>query len=371
MPRDTIDLDITLDRLSILGEDGGVDEELVPDLSGETLLAIHRTMLLARRFDDRMLKLHGAGKLGTFAPVRGQEAAQVGAAAALERDDWMVPAFREIAAFLWRGIPMWAMLIYNAGYNEGGAIPEDHNDLPIAIPVASQIPHAAGIAYALKARGTDRVALTFFGDGATSEGDFHEALNFAEVFRVPVIFLCQNNQWAISVPREHQTRSKTLAQKAVAYGMPALQVDGNDVLATYVATREAVERARAGEGPTMIEAVTYRLGVHTTVDDPSVYRDEEEVEEWRGRDPIPRFQSFLMRRDVLSEDDISELEGELDEEISTAWREAEKRMDALDDPTVIFDHVWEEMPAFLETQREDFERALRDSGSMSSDDEPD
>jgi pyruvate dehydrogenase E1 component alpha subunit len=359
MPRDSVDLKHTVEHLSILDEDGGVDDELVPELDDDILLRMHRVMLLARRFDARMLELQREGKIGTFAPVKGQEAAQIGAVAPLHEDDWMVPAFRETAAILWRGGTMQSLLLYNAGYNEGGAIPEDLKNLPIAIPVATQIPHAAGIGYALKARGTDRVALTFFGDGATSEGDFHESLNFAQVFCTPTIFLCQNNQWAISVPREHQTRSKTLAQKALAHGMPALQVDGNDVLGMYVASAEAVQRARSGDGPTMIEAVTYRLGVHTTVDDPSVYRDEEEVERWRERDPIPRFQKFLKRRELLSDDDISNLEDEIDDEIADAWSEADRTMAELDDPTVIFDHVWSSMPDELKKQRRRF-RALHE-----------
>lgn len=359
MPRDTIDLKYQVERLSILDEDGNLDADLVPDLDDGRLLEMHRTMLLARRFDARMLELQRQGRIGSFAPVKGQEAAQVGAVAAITDDDWMVPSFRETAAFLWRGGPMTALLLYNAGYNEGGAVPEDRRDMPIAIPVASQIPHAVGISYALKTQGSDRLALTFFGDGATSEGDFHESLNFARVFSTPTIFLCQNNQWAISVAREHQTASRTLAQKALAYGMPALQVNGNDLLAVYAATSEAVERARAGDGPTMIEAVTYRLGVHTTVDDPSVYRDEDEVERWKKRDPIPRIQAHLRDRELLSDDELDELEEEIGESIAEAWEAAQATMSGLDDPTVMFDHIWEKMPQHLEAQREQY-AALRE-----------
>jgi pyruvate dehydrogenase E1 component alpha subunit len=192
----------------------------------------------------------------------------------------------------------------------------------------------------------------FFGDGATSEGDFHESLNFAGVFMTPTLFLCQNNQWAISVPRDQQTHSRTLAQKALAYGLPGIQVDGNDVLAVYVATREAAERARRGDGPTMIECVTYRLSVHTTADDPSKYRDEEEVEKWRGRDPIARFETFLGQRGLLDRSAIESLGEEIEEQIESAWQEAQERMQALDDPRVIFDHVYAELPAHLEAQRE-------------------
>jgi TPP-dependent pyruvate/acetoin dehydrogenase alpha subunit len=193
--------------------------------------------------------LQRQGRIGTFAPIKGQEATQVGAVAALRKEDWLVPAFREAAAAIYRGTPLSDLFIFLAGYNEGGHIPEGQNDLPIAVPVAMQIPHAVGIAYGIKYRKQPHVVMTFFGDGATSEGDFHEGLNFAGVFNTPTVFVCQNNQWAISLPREKQTKSKTLAQKALAYGIPGIQVDGNDVLAVYAATQEAVERARSGKGP--------------------------------------------------------------------------------------------------------------------------
>ena len=359
MPRDTVDLTYSVERLSILDEDGNLDSDLDPGLDDDLLRRMHRTMVQSRHLDARMLELQRSGKIGTFAPVKGQEAAQVGAVAAMDPDDWLVPAFREFAAALWRGIPISALLLYNAGYNEGSEATEDQKDLPIAIPVATQIPHAAGIAYALKVSDSDRVVLTFFGDGATSEGDFHESLNFARVFKVPAVFYCQNNQWAISVPREHQTKSKTLAQKAIAYGVPGLQVDGNDVLAVHAATAEAIERARAGDGPTMIEAVTYRLGIHTTADDPSKYRDEEEVERWKERDPIPRLQRYLKERDLLSDDEISEIEEDVDEEIEQAWQETQSRMEELDDPAVMFDHLFAEAPPSLTRQHESF---VRDRG---------
>ncbi len=258
------------------------------------------------------------------------------------------------------------MLLYNAGYNEGGEIPEDQNDLPIAVPVASQIPHAGGIGYGMKYRQEKKVVITYFGDGATSEGDFHETLNFAGVFKIPALFLCQNNQWAISIPREHQTKTKTLAQKALAYSIPGVQVDGNDVLASYVATQEALERARSGEGPTMIEFVTYRLEVHTTADDPSKYRDEEELKEWQRRDPIPRFQRYLSRKKLLSEDEIESLEKEIEEEIDAAWKETQEKMKELDDPLVIFDHCLAEMPPYLEEQREQLKRFLKERGGGES-----
>jgi pyruvate dehydrogenase E1 component alpha subunit len=251
-------------------------------------------------------------------------------------------------------------LLYNAGYNEGGAVPDDAHDLPIAVPVATQIPHAVGLAYAARYRETDQVAITFFGDGATSEGDFHEAMNFAGVFATPTIFLCQNNQWAISVPREHQTHSKTLAQKALAYGVPGIQVDGNDLLAVLAATREAAERAHRGEGATMIECVTYRLAVHTTADDPSKYRSDEEVKEWQRRDPIPRVQRYLKDRGLLDDEEIRNLEGAVAGQIEEAWKEAQRRMESLGDPLDLFAHTYAELPAYLREQRDEMSRRLKE-----------
>jgi pyruvate dehydrogenase E1 component alpha subunit len=352
MPREQIDLRYQVPRLSVLDEHGGFDEDLAPDVPDQLVQQMHRAMLLARRLDERMLRLQRQGRIGTFAPVSGQEAAQIGAMAALDKRDWFVPSFRESAAAIWRGTPLKQILLYNAGYNEGGAIPDDAHDLPIAIPVATQIPHAVGLAYAAQYRKTGAVAITFFGDGATSEGDFHEAINFAGVFGTPVIFLCQNNQWAISVPRGHQTQARTLAQKALAYGVPGIQVDGNDVLAVLAATREAATRARNGDGPTMIECVTYRLSLHTTADDPSKYRSDEEVETWRRRDPIPRLQSHLKERELLSDDDIDALEKDIAAEIDDAWAETQAEMERLDDPDIIFEHHYAELPRYVREQSE-------------------
>ena len=208
---------------------GNLDTKLELDLSEELLLKLHRTMLLGRRLDERMLLLQREGRLGTFAAIKGQEASQMGAVAALRESDWMLPSFRETGAALWRGQSVESILLYYGGYYQGHEALAGTNTLPVAIPVATQIIQAPGIGYDIRYRGEDDVAMVFFGDGATSEGDFHEGLNFAGVFQTPVVFVCQNNQWAISVPRSHQTRSKTLAQKALAYGMPGLQVDGNDV----------------------------------------------------------------------------------------------------------------------------------------------
>jgi pyruvate dehydrogenase E1 component alpha subunit len=246
---------------------------------------------------------------------------------------------------IWRGWPIEKLLLFFAGQVEGGRPANDQHDLPITIPVATQLPHAVGLAYAAQYRGDDVVVMAYFGDGATSEGDFHEAMNFAGVWHVPVVFVCQNNQWAISVPLKKQTHSRTIAQKALAYGLPGIQVDGNDVLAVYAAAREAVDRARAGDGPTLIECVTYRLGVHTTADDPSKYRSEEEVTMWEKKDPLTRFRAYLERRSLLE----SDIESQIDAEIADAVQRFEATPPP--DPLTMFDHAYAELTPDLAAQR--------------------
>lgn len=352
MPRMTIKPNTQVDYLGILDEAGEIDEDRMPELDDEQLTEFYRAMLRARRFDERLLNLQRQGKLGTFAPVKGQEAAQIGSVAALRDSDWVVPSYRETAALLWRGTPMQGLFTLLAGYNEGGQIADTQNDLPQSIPVGTQPLHAMGIAHGIRYRGDDAVVVSYFGDGATSQGDFHEAMNFASVFRSPVVFLCQNNQWAISVPRDRQTRSATLAQKALAYDMPGIQVDGNDVFAVYAATCEAVERARDGGGPTLIECVTYRLEVHTTADDPTRYRDEEEVEKWEKREPLLRLRRYLESLDLLDEEKIEALENDIKQEIEEAWKAASADMEQLTDPGVMFDHLFAQEPPRLTEQRE-------------------
>jgi len=358
MPKTRIALPDSIEYLSILDEHGRLDEALEPAMEGDLLLKLHRTMLLARRFDERLLSLQRQGRIGTFPPIAGQEAAHLGAVAVLRPSDWVVPAFREMAADLWRGRPLESIIIYNNGFNEGSRIPAERNDMPIAVPVGSQILHAVGIAWAMKYRARDDVAMTFFGDGATSQGDFHEGLNFAGVFELPAVFVCQNNQWAISIPRSKQTRSQTLAQKAIAYGIPGIQVDGNDILAVYAAAQEAVARARTGKGATLIECVTYRMAVHTTADDPKRYRTDAEVEEWRRRDPIPRFQSYLAAKGLLSPEAVKAEEEAIAAEIQAAVDRAEEQMKRLGDPLLMFEHAYAEMPDYLKEQRADFLRFM-------------
>jgi pyruvate dehydrogenase E1 component alpha subunit len=357
MPKKEIDLPYRIEYLSILDPSGQVDTSLDPSLPDDLLLKLYRGMVLGRRFDERMLIMQRQGKIGTFAPVKGQEA-QIGVSAAMEPGDWLVPSFREAPAEIWRGKSLESILLYYSGFNEGGYIPEGLKDLPVSVPVGSQALHAAGIGYALKYRGEKNVAVTFFGDGATSQGDFHEAMNFASVFQVPTIFFCQNNQWAISVPRLKQTHSKTLAQKALAYDMPGLQVDGNDVLAVYQATREAIARARSGGGPTFIELVTYRMSLHTTADDPKKYRTEEEVKEWENRDPILRFEKYLRDRDLLSEEKIESIAKEVQTEISAAEEQLAAQVEKGVDPLAMFDWPYAEIPPNLVEQKEELRLEL-------------
>lgn len=352
MPRKTIAPKTEIEKLSILDKDGGIDEDLAPEFADDILLKAYRTMLMARRFDERRLKLQRSGRIGTFAPVNGQEAAQVGPIAAIRPDDWFVPSYRETAANIWRGADLSDLLVFDAGYNEGIKIPEDAHDLPNAVPVGTQMLQAAGIGYAAVQDGSDEVVMSFFGDGATSQGDFHEALNFASVFNCPVVFVCQNNQYAISVPRSRQTHSATIAQKALSYGMPGLQVDGNDIFATYVAAEEAVKRAREERRPTLIECVTYRQEMHTTADDPTRYREDEEVEKWLERDPLKRFEIYLAGRDLMSEERKSDLENEIDNEISEAWKQAEEKMKDLGGTAAMFAHIFETETPELTRQRE-------------------
>lgn len=356
MPRKVL-ASFNVSYLQILDAEGHPDRDLEPELPPDSLRTLYRTMVLARQLDLRMLSLQRQGRIGTFPPIIGQEAAQVGSAFALAPTDWMVPSFREVAAYLLRGLPLKHILLYYMGREEGNVIPADQRSLTVNIPVASQLPHAVGIALAAKIRHDPCATLVYFGDGATSEGDFHEACNFAGVFQLPIVFLCQNNHYAISYPRERQTRARTLAQKAIAYGFDGLQVDGNDLLAVYVATRDALSRAKAGKGPMLIECVTYRLGLHTTADDPSKYRAKTEEQEWRKKDPIPRFREYLKGKGLWDEAWQARLEAEIEADIRQAVEEAEADGDC--DPADMFEYVFANKPPYLKAQQEEMRAALR------------
>jgi pyruvate dehydrogenase E1 component alpha subunit len=348
------------ERVQVLDEDGSVVGE-EPDLSEEKLVEMYRQMRLARHFDKRAVSLQRQGRMGTYPPLSGQEGAQIASAHALDDEDWLFPSYREHGAAVVRGLPLKQTLLYWMGHEDGNKVAEDVNVFPVAVPIATQILHAAGAAWAARLKGDEKAFLTYFGDGATSEGDFHEGLNFAGVFDAPAVFFCNNNQWAISVPRERQTASETLAQKAVAYGIEGVQVDGMDPLAVYKVTREAVEKAKdPDEGelrPTLIEAVQYRFGAHTTADDPTVYRDDDEVERWKQKDPIPRLETYLRDRGILDDDRVDEIQASVEAEVADAIEAAESV--PRPEPEEMFEHTFAEIPPHLREQYEEF-AALRE-----------
>jgi pyruvate dehydrogenase E1 component alpha subunit len=309
-------------------------------------------MVRARVFDDRAFALQRQGWMSGYPPFRGQEASQIGAATAMADDDWLVPTYRSNAMQLARGVPMADILRFRRGYPEFGS---DHDlpALPQAVPIASQIPHAVGIGMAVNYRDTEEAAVCYFGDGATSEGDFHEGLNFAGVFDVPVVFLCENNGWAISTPESAQTASNSIAQKADAYGIEGVRVDGNDPLATYEVLTEALSLAREGR-PVLVESFTYRQGPHTTSDDPERYEDRESFPEWRTVDPIERFEEALREVDIVSEAFLADSQSAATEAFDAAKRAAETA-DSNREAVELFESVYGSIPSLLERQREELD----------------
>lgn len=333
--------------VQVLTRDGELLE--APPISFQQTRKLYRTMTLGRAFDRHAVVLQTQGLLTSYAPAEGQEAAQVGSAAALRHHDWMVPSYREPIAMWMHGYPLDRLLAARAGSELGGSPPTGVNVLPLSLSIGSQLTHAVGLAWAERLQGRRRIALTYFGDGATSEGDFHEAMNFAARFSIGCIFLCQNNGWAISTPRSRQTASETIAQKAIAYGMPGYQVDGNDLFAVYKTTLRAIRRARMGKGPTLIEALTYRLGPHTTSDDAARYRTDKEVESWRQSDPLTRVRLYLSRNDAWS----PEWQVDIDRRIA---HQIEMAVDSLNHvhgltPEECFDAMYAELPTHLVAQR--------------------
>lgn len=362
MPRKLIKIKQKVEYLSILDANGEVDEALDPKLDADRSVYLYRLMLTARRLDERCINMQRQGRIGTYGPCRGQEAAHCAATLVMEPEDWVVHAYREPGSFYHRGWPLETVLKFWGGFEEGCQPPEGVNDTPIAVPIATQCLHAMGIAWGMKLRGDKRAVLCYCGDGGTSEGDFHEAMNFAGVYGLPVVFLIQNNHWAISLPRHKQTASETIAQKAIAYGFDGLQLDGNDALAVYTGTREAVERAKKDAGPSLIEAITYRMSVHTTADDPTKYRSDEEVKKWEKQDPIARFQKYLVKRKVLDDKLIEEVEKDVLADVAAAVDryEAGRNVDPLD----CFPHTYAELPAELVAQRDEFRAALEREGLL-------
>ncbi len=309
-------------------------------------------MLLVREFDGRGTSLQRQGRMGTFAPSSGQEGAQIGSALALHKDDWAVPSFREQGVYLSRGIKPSTLFLFFMGSEEGNRLPRKFHTLPYCIPCATQVLHAVGIGMAARIKNDPVAVITYFGDGATSEGDFHEGLNFAGVYQTPTVFFCQNNQWAISTPRQAQTASATLAQKAIAYGFPGMVIDGNDILAVYAATREALERARSRQGPTLLECQTYRIGVHTTADDPLRYRPSEELSHWQSKDPIDRLERFLTGSGVLQGSDRKNMTEAIQERLKAELAEAEEICRSLT-PDEMFTYLYAQMPPVLRGQMEE------------------
>ncbi|GGE08175.1 pyruvate dehydrogenase (acetyl-transferring) E1 component subunit alpha [Marinithermofilum abyssi] len=336
-------------------------------LSREQKLDLYRWMVKVRLFDRRAVILQRQGRIGTYAPLEGQEAAQVGSALALGREDWIFPSYREHGVSMIAGMPLAHILLYWMGRVEGNTAPEGVRVLPPYVPIATQMPQAMGAAWASKLKRESSLAIAYFGDGATSEGDFHEACNFAGVFQLPVLFFCQNNQYAISVPFSRQSATSTVAEKGQAYGIPSVRVDGNDVLAVYHVTAEAAERARNGGGATLIEAVTYRQGSHTTADDATRYRDPEEVRIWvEERDPVDRCRRLLEREGLLSEEYIASWEECCKKEIQEAVDAAERAK--APPPTHLFNHVFETLPPSLLRQREEL---VRKEGGPDGSENPD
>ena len=348
-------------QLQILDPKGKViAPDLDPKLDKETLLKIYDMMVLGRVADIKALQYQRQGRMLTYAPNRGQEAAQLGAVAAMEPQDWLVPAFCELNAMMYRGVPLEKMFLYWYGNEWGSNFDGDVRVLPIDIIIGSQVTHAAGIAYASKIQKKNEVAVTFIGDGGTSHGEFYEGLNFGAAFDVPMVIVVQNNQYAISTPRHKATKAETLAQKAIAAGIEGIQVDGNDILAMYVATKAAIDHARSGKGPVLIEAVTYRLGPHTTSDDPTIYRKDEEVTEWEAKDPLIRFKQYLVDKKWWSDEKDEKLFEEKNEYVGETFKKVESSGD--EDLLDIFQYTYKEMTPQLKEQYEAHKKFLEEGG---------
>ena len=316
-----------------------IDEERELDGVGkQALLDLYSSMVLLRTYDERSLVYHRQGRLGTYAIFWNHEAMQAGSVHALSDDDWIFPSYRESAIGLLRGMPPATVLHWWRGHPAGWWNPADYNVASICVPIATHVPHAAGLAWGKKLKGEHACAIAYFGDGATSEGAFHEGANFAAVMQAPLVLFCNNNQWAISTPLSAQTRAESLADKAVGYGMPGVRVDGGDVLAVYEATCEAVERARAGEGPTFIEAVTYRAAPHATADDPRAYIDPERVEQEKKNECLGRYERYLRKLGVLTDEVEESFKADALEAMRRAIADAEAEPEP--DPELVFEHAY-------------------------------
>lgn len=353
--------------MQVIRDDGSIDPELDPGLSIDQVVAFYKAMVRTRVIDDRLQKIQRQGRIAFHVGSLGEEGAIIGAAAALRDRDWIVPCYREVGALLWRGYPLQKYVDHmygNAGDPvRGRQMPDhtfsrEHRYLAVSAPIGTQIPHAVGLGMAIKKRRLDECVGVFFGDGATSSNDFHAAMNFAAVYRAPVLFLCRNNGYAISLPTHSQTAVRTLAEKAAAYGIPASRVDGNDALAVWRAVRQGAQRASEGGGPSFVELVTYRLGGHSTSDDPRIYRSEEEVEAWRRYDPLLRLRRHIEERGTWGDDLEADWRAACEAEVRDCVARAERKPPAaLRD---VFTDVYEEQPWHLREQQAECLGGLRD-----------
>lgn len=342
----------------IIDNDGKViNKKYMPEIDDKELLEAYKSMLFARTADMMVVSYQRQGRIYTYPPNYGQEAIS-GAVARIMRDqDWLVPAFREMGAYLAKGASLKEIFLYFMGYEDGVKFENAKNFVPYSVPIASQLVHAAGIGYAINYRKTDQVVFTFVGDGGTSEGDFHEALNFAGVWKAPVVFIVQNNQYGISTPFKVQTASDGIAIKSYAYGIKGIQVDGNDFFAMYKAVKESVDHAKAGLGPVLIEAVTYRRGAHTTSDDPTKYRSKEEEDSWEAKDPLKRLKAYLVSKKLFDDKEEEKLVEEYKKEIDRQFIEAENYGQVpLED---VFKYTYAEMPADMKEQMIEHENFLK------------
>src|SRR6187397_1627228 len=344
------------DLRRVIGDGADVPDGEVEGLDEKGLLDLYRSLVLLRTYDERSVVYHRQGRIGTYAIFWNHEAMQAGSVHALADDDWIFPSYRESAIGLLRGMPAATVLSWWRGHPAGWWNPADYNVASICVPIATHVPHAAGLAWGKKLRGESTVAIAYFGDGATSEGAFHEGANFAAVMQAPLILFCNNNYWAISTPLTAQTRAETLADKAVGYGMPGVRVDGADVLAVYEATREAVGRARGGGGPTLIEAVTYRAAPHATADDPTAYIDLERVEEERRRECVGRYEAYLRRLGLLSDEAAEAVRADAAQLMRDGIAAAEAEPPA--DPELLFSHAFADPPASFDSDLAELRRVL-------------
>src|SRR3954453_20209936 len=331
------------DLRRVIGDGEAVPDGEVEGLSEQDLLELYRQVVLLRTYAEGSGVYPSPGRVGPYAIFWGHEAMQVGSSYALEREDWIFPSYRESAIGLLRGLPAATILSWWRGHLAGWGTPADWNVASICVPIATHVPHAAGLAWGKKLRGERTCAIAYFGDGATSEGAFHEGANFAAVMRAPLVLFCNNNQWAISTPLSAQTAAETLADKAVGYGIPGVRADGGDVLAVFEATRDAVARARSGDGPTFIEAVSYRTAPHATADDPRAYIDLERVEEEKGRECLGRYEAYLRRAGVLSDELAESTRAEAAEALRSGIAAAGAEPPA--DVGLLFEHAYAAPPA--------------------------